>query len=402
MGAAVTTLLLERGEASLHDSFNSDTTSLDSDERADAIINSFYNELRRRHAREREILEDGSCDIPATKWNQQEVYLDYEQFFKAQVASRRHLERHRDWLSGPKCYGDVALHDLVAVQHYIDLDFEDLTLPPEKRRNQDAFFGADGNICEQMLLDVPRCAMKVDGNSFSFSDSSGQDSPGGPEVDQAERMTSRKAYTESVVEAMMQCLRRHGEPPALLVRAVTSVMSQSGLASMERACHSSQVVVSGGTHIVEYELGARQGKAWDVTLSVRKTGFDKCIVWSEWPGEDPDRDGNAQDAPLVVQGSPTSFVSKLCGIRVFMSSCGSRVEADVFKIRKEMSLADDFGQMKTGLKVGLDFSSESEEPEPTEVAYKSETSSSAGRASAANARWPPDPNESWAGRREQD
>mmetsp|Transcript_54388 Transcript_54388/g.174401 ORF Transcript_54388/g.174401 Transcript_54388/m.174401 type:complete len:389 (+) Transcript_54388:61-1227(+) len=336
MGAVLAALFLEPG-APLHDD---ETNSLDASARTELILNSVYNDLQQRHARDREKFEQGSRAVPTRVWNQQEVYLDCEKRTRARAASRKFLERHRDWLSGPTKVGDVALHDLVAVQHYIDLDLEDLSLPESERRNSDSFGGPDGNICEPFLQDATRCSISVDGRRFSFP---ARCAARGLAIskDPAALQMVRQAFIADLTSAVLRSLNRSGPPPPNLVRAVTSAMSQSGLASVERACYSSQVVVSGGDQTVQYRLQSLADNAYDVTLSVHKVRFQECIVCSQF-----------FEDPVTVPCSPKSFVKKACTIRFSVLGDGSGIQADVVKLRKEMCLVNVYGALLTGHALG--------------------------------------------------
>uniref|UniRef100_A0A7S1MNU7 Uncharacterized protein n=1 Tax=Alexandrium catenella TaxID=2925 RepID=A0A7S1MNU7_ALECA len=336
MGAVLAAMFLEPGRA-IGDNGDS---HLDAATRTEHILNSFYSDLQKRHARERECLEEHQgaafTTMLSRKWNQQEVYLDIEKRTQARAASRKYLERHSEWLSGPGKVGDVALHDLVAVQHYIDLDVEDLSLPEDERRNSDAFGGPDGNVCEPFLRDATRCSsIVVDGRKFSFQARCAREGVTQKNTDELQQC--RKAFLDELSQAVMQSLGREGQALPLLVRAVTSAMSQSGLASVERACYSSQVVVCGGDQTVRYKLQQREGNSWDVTLSVQKVGFEDCIICSQF-----------FEDPVTVPCSPKSFVSKACTIRFTVLENNSHVQADVVKLRKEMCLVNVYGSLSTG------------------------------------------------------
>jgi len=332
MGAVLAALFLEPGRPPGGDS------PLDGAARIERILDSFYNDLWQRHALEREHLErHRQHPVHSRKWNQQEVYLDMEKRTRARAASREYLQRHSEWLSGPDKVGDVALHDLVAVQHYIDLDVEDLSLPEAERRNSDAFAGPDGNICDPFLRDATRCnSIMVDGQKFSFHARCaqlGDTSPKNPE----EVQSLRKVFLDDLTGTMLRSLGRGGQANPLLVRAVTSAMSQSGLASVERACYSSQVVVSGGDQTVRYKLHSRGDGSWDVTLSVQKVRFEGCIICSQF-----------FEDPVAVSCSPKSFVSKACTVRFTALEDSDAVRADVIKLRKETRLVNTYGSLDTG------------------------------------------------------
>lgn len=334
MGAVLAALFLET-RPKLGD-YHSDVP-LDAATRAELILDSFYSDLHKRHARERECLERKGGTVQTKKWNQQEVYLDIEKHAQAREASRRYLDRHPEWLEGPDKVGDVALHDLVAVQHYIDLDIEDLSLPANEKRNSDAFAGPDGNICEPFLQDAARCSsIAVDGRKFSFHSRCsrhGITAQKNPE----EVRKLRQAFMDDLANAVVKSLSKKGQANPLLVRAVTSAMSQSGLASVERACYSSQVIVSGGEQNVRYKLVAREDDCWDVTLSVKKVSFDQCIICSQF-----------FEDPATVPCNPKSSVSKACTIRFSAPAGTNSIRADVIKLRKEMCLVNVYGSLVTG------------------------------------------------------
>lgn len=334
MGAILAALFLEPEGPRHQGHWYNRSRNSEFEARAELILNALYGDLHRRHVHERECLErQGPGVVGSTKWNQQEVYLDYEKRTRARAASYRYLERHKEWMCGPNRYDDAALTDLVAVQHYIDLDLEDLLLPAAERRNRDAFGGLGGNVCEPFMRDAPRCRLRVDGRRFSFPARLARRGA----ADAAGLARLRGLFVEDLTRAVLRSLARRGPPPALLVRAVTSTMSQSGLASVERACYSSQVVVSGGEQAVRYSLQAREDGAWDVTLSVQKSRFEECIVCSQF-----------FEDPCAVDCRPESFVSKACSIRFNVPETGSGVQADVFRLHKEMCLQSVYGSLMTG------------------------------------------------------
>merc|ERR1740117_1638765 len=107
------------------------------------------------------------------------------------------------------------------MQHLLEIDSEDASLPEDTRRCEDTC--VDG-VNWQFLLDAARGHYDVSGVAFDYSEVSG----GEPEQDFVDRLVGEV---------------RRATSSGLLAR-VTSAMSQSGLAALERACLC-KVVVSG-------------------------------------------------------------------------------------------------------------------------------------------------------------
>jgi len=303
---------------------------------AEGVVREFYEGQRRRHLRERERLErSGAIGLRGgtAKWNRQELYINRLRMEQAQAASRRHLvARHASWLEGAQRGKGgpsfEALSDIVAMQHFIDVDVEDLSLPEPSRRSEDTF---RGDVCDQFLLDAPRSKYYIEGVEMDLSEESRRHS-----LPQAE-------FCDRLVDAVQSCLGV-GAPPKLL-RAVSSSMSQSGVASMERATSSRgepQVAVSGGDQHTWYSLRAvdePEGRAWDLEMMVRKTGFEQCIIYPS-PLEQP----HSSEDPIPSACSSSSAISKSCRIRYRARGADGEVEADVQELTSEIRLLDDRGR----------------------------------------------------------
>uniref|UniRef100_A0A7S1F7T8 Uncharacterized protein n=1 Tax=Noctiluca scintillans TaxID=2966 RepID=A0A7S1F7T8_NOCSC len=144
-------------------------------------------------------------------------------------------------------------------------------------------------------------------------------------------------FMERIIRALLRCLR--DDAPAVLIRGVSSCMSQSGLASVERACQSPQVIVGGGDQRVHFELSALESlSAWDLRLSVRKFGFKTCIIIPTVDGELCDVD------PMPVICSDSSSLVKGCTVRFTLSLFGSELLVDVLQLQNELKVVDDEGK----------------------------------------------------------
>lgn len=312
---------------------------------AERAMAAFYEEMRLRSERER-LRGAGSRAAPpgSAKWNRQELYLDAERRGRALAASRRHLLGHPGWLQGLLRLGEEELRSIVACQHFLQVDIEDLTLPEGERRSEDTFAGSCGHVSEQLLLDAPRSSYAVDGEEFDFSREMARLGPSSSRSSQ-EASRLQRAFTERLSESVRSCLG--GSPPPLLLRATTTAMSQSGLANVERACEKPHVAVSGGDQLVRYDLRAAGGKGrgpWDLRLSVHKAGFEQCIVC----GPPSELGGQPEMDPTPRMCGPASSILKSCTIRFGVSDAGV-VEGDVIELRSEMHVVDERGQPLPGL-----------------------------------------------------
>jgi len=190
------------------------------------------------------------------KRNRRNMYLDPFKRGEWRERSHRFLERRVDIA---QALSTDALYSAVLMQHLIDLDAADAALPPGRRCSEDGY--RDG-VSGQFLLDAPRGRYTVEGEVFHFA----------------------KAYAQSAedeeafVKRLLAAVRRVS-PPALLAR-VTTTMSQSGLAALERATLC-RAAVSGGAQVVDYTLEEADNGLHErvlVTLQVNRRGFSEYVI----------------------------------------------------------------------------------------------------------------------------
>jgi len=194
---------------------------------------------------------------------------------------------------------------------------------------------AGGNFSDQMIRDVTRSTFEVDKEIFNFAAEAAA-----AKLTMEDHATEVEAlerdFMERIIRALLRCLR--DDAPAVLIRGVSSCMSQSGLASVERACQSPQVIVGGGDQRVHFELSALESlSAWDLRLSVRKFGFKTCIIIPTVDGELCDVD------PMPVICSDSSSLVKGCTVRFTLSLFGSELLVDVLQLQNELKVVDDEG-----------------------------------------------------------
>eukprot|EP00928_Gymnodinium_smaydae_P056842 TRINITY_DN40151_c0_g1_i2.p1 TRINITY_DN40151_c0_g1~~TRINITY_DN40151_c0_g1_i2.p1 ORF type:complete len:450 (-),score=102.02 TRINITY_DN40151_c0_g1_i2:462-1778(-) len=325
------------------------------DRQAERILALFYDnefetQFEARQRLERNLSDRGLSRPPPSesgflgKWNRQELQLQPALRASALHASRRHLAKHREeW----RRLSDEELWRCIGTQHHVSTDVEDMQLPKEKRRSDDRYGGPDGSFNEQFLLDCCRGTYVIDGQRFDFSESlraRGLDLNRRP-LPELEELKSE--FVKEICAALQRCLGACASvttaaSTTLMMRAITTEMSQSGMANLERAWGDPQVAVCGGESTLYYELcasqegiGAASTQAWDLELSVRKTGFEMCLVC--------DGDNSPQ-----IACSANSFLSKAARIRFQVSDLGDgRVDiaADVFHVGGETHISDECGRL---------------------------------------------------------
>eukprot|EP00439_Symbiodinium_sp_Y106_P080145 s1297_g18.t3 len=237
----------------------------------------------------------------------EELYLNSERLGTAKDASRQHLLRHPQLFSGHQRLQQEELLELLAMQHFLWIDLADLDADPAARCSEDRFTGPENSVCEQLLLDAPRELFVIDGVEYDFASTvRGQSDVNGNDLE-----LMKSDFCDQVVSAISRCL---GAQRKQLMRAVTSALSQSGLAHLEAASAALQVAVSGGEQDVRFELRSLSADGpWEVELYVRKANFHQCIVYESPSGSMPEAAEAAESSPRTC--SPSSFFTKSCRIR---------------------------------------------------------------------------------------
>lgn len=295
------------------------------------VVEKLFEAQTRKYQGERDRLQRGKGAKSFARWNKQELYLNEESRERAKAASQQHLQRHPElWRLSSN-----ELLEIVALQHLLWIDLEDLSLPADERRSEDAFTGEDAAVCEQLLLDAPRELFVIDGVEFHFA----REAPEmhGAHLDGNDLEILKRQFGDRVVAAIRAAISSGARASVLLMRAVTSALSQSGLAHLEQACAALQLAVSGGEQEVRFELRpCAPGGPWELELFVRKANFQQCIIYSSGGNDVPE-----DSSPRAC--SPSSFFLKSCRIRYSVTEDGA-VQLDVLGIQQEHQLVDVNGE----------------------------------------------------------
>lgn len=191
--------------------------------------------------------------------NRRQVYLDLAARSNWQNHSWSFLSRRSDLATSE------SLYSIIAMQHFLELDIEDTRLPPERRCSADVF---SGDVNDQFMLDASRSRYQVNGEAFSYADRHTEE--------------TKTDFIARLLNAL-----RHASPPTLL-QSITTVMSQSGLAALERASLC-DIAVCGGNLVTTFDLVTDTSDAREaqVTLEVHRHGFSEYLAGSSGDGTAP-------------------------------------------------------------------------------------------------------------------
>jgi len=185
------------------------------------------------------------------------------------------------------------------LQHFVSEDTSDFYRPETHRKHSDAFEGVltDG-VNSQLVKDAHRSEFSVDGRSFCL-----QDLPqhGDNDTNEERRNTIARFQTEFVMALETYLLAfssRRGLSPLgtrRLVQAVTTQMSQAGLANLDRGSQATRYFV--GSHGLDqrtaYNISTMHsnelGESLKLSILCMKTGFSQYLEKDEllrMPGVD--------------------------------------------------------------------------------------------------------------------
>eukprot|EP00930_Biecheleria_cincta_P083963 TRINITY_DN73463_c0_g1_i1.p1 TRINITY_DN73463_c0_g1~~TRINITY_DN73463_c0_g1_i1.p1 ORF type:complete len:384 (-),score=37.59 TRINITY_DN73463_c0_g1_i1:32-1144(-) len=223
------------------------------------LIAAFFGSLTEAARQEQERVSlPYVCDTNARR-NRRDTYLNSRTRTHWEARALCHLARCKDIAV---TLSTEALYSAVAMQHLLELDVADLSLPSESRCSDDSFICGVNN---QFLLDAPRCRYTVDSEVFHL----------------AAKGNAARSNSGDLADAFASRLTRAIQrvTPPLLLERVTTMMSQSGLAALERASLC-DLAVSGGPQKVEYSLDKDPANPDSVllTMQVKKTGFSEFLI----------------------------------------------------------------------------------------------------------------------------
>ncbi|CAE7449621.1 nipblb [Symbiodinium microadriaticum] len=268
------------------------------------------------------------------KANREALYLDPTHRDRWEKLSRSFLERALERMQADEAPDVCELRRLAALQHFLEVDIADLYLPAHQRCSEDSYLPEPlCDVCVQLLMDVTRGVYVVQGTRYDFEVAlaeSGLDvEKQSLEVETLKEVFSSKVAADvrrHLTESDAGHMARRGANQ--LVQAVTALLTQSGLANIERAC-GEQVIVSGGDQELYFELKQGPPRCWDLVLSCKKTNFTSFMLNSR------------SDAMEVLACSPSSRIERFAVIRLMAQLQSLSVE--VLEFRSEVELQNELG-----------------------------------------------------------
>ncbi|CAL1126085.1 unnamed protein product [Cladocopium goreaui] len=233
------------------------------------------------------------------------------------------------------------LQRLVALQHFLEVDVADLHLPAEQRCSEDQYFERAPleDVCMQFLMDVTRGVYILEGSRYEFEEVLAKSGLNIEEesllVEQLKEDFSHKVAADlrrRLVESSAGKLAENQAGYNVLVRGATSLLSQSGLANVERACDA-QLVVSGGDQELIFELKRAEDEAesWDFILTCEKTNFNGFM--STEGGE-----------TRFFHCSSNSRIFRSAVVRMTVEEKYPPLSIEVLELRSETELLDEMDQ----------------------------------------------------------
>jgi len=226
---------------------------------ADAVLEALYWSFLSSAEREKLQSQRLKINETAAKQQRREIYLNARRQRTWRKRSKAFLARHP---SLPQQVSSRVLYSILAMQHLLERDIVDLSLPAEQRCSEDTY--TDDGVNDQFLMDAARGRFVVEKEVFNFAEAS------------EATAEAEDDFVARLVVAVRACC------PEPLLPAVTTVMCQSGLAALEKASLCS-TAVSGGVQEVDYELWTeeasdqRDSQVLKLQLQVRRSGFREYL-----------------------------------------------------------------------------------------------------------------------------
>jgi len=264
---------------------------------AKSVIRDVFSELEAQCVEERCHYEDAGMTPPRQKANIWATYTNKARLQRFAADSLDFVRQHAECRM--RSLSVAQLRFLVLLQHFVSEDTSDFYRPEAWRKHQDAFEGVltDG-VNSQLVKDAHRSEFSVDGRSFSLRDlpQHGED-----EINEERRHAISKFQTELVMALetylLAFCSRKGLSPSGTkrLVQAVTTQMSQAGLANLDRGSQATRYFV--GSHGLNqqtaYNLSTMHshefGESLKLSILCMKTGFCQYLEKDEllrMPGVD--------------------------------------------------------------------------------------------------------------------
>jgi hypothetical protein len=214
------------------------------------IIKEVYQELEIKNMEDRNSYEKAGLCASTQRSNVWETYTDKERLRAFAAQSMEFVRTHPDCRM--RNLTTKQLRFLVMLQHFISEDTSDFYRPECERKHMDSFEGVNTDaVNSQLVKDAHRSEWSIEGRSFSLQQG---DSAGGSTVrlsveEQKQRITRfQRELVAALEDHLLGFCRRRGLTSVAtkrLLQAVTTQMSQCGLANLDRSSEAAKYFVHG-------------------------------------------------------------------------------------------------------------------------------------------------------------
>jgi hypothetical protein len=245
---------------------------------------------------------------------------------------------------------EMQLRFLVLLQHLVVEDTHDFYRPESLRKHQDAFEGIlTQSVNSQLIKDAHRSEWSVDGSTFSLQEKFASGKFSATEDRKLVIARFQQELVKALEEHLLGFCKRRGLSELStrqLLQAVTTQMSQCGLANLDRSSQAAKYFVSGQglDQRTAYSLSTMDagalGECLKLSLLCMKTGFSQYHteetlgLGSRVPAVSSlsvstlQSCSVAQPVPVLESGPkscrPTSYLYQYATLRFAPGSCASQ------------------------------------------------------------------------------
>lgn len=245
------------------------------------LMHEALSELMNQCLEEEEQYVRTQTEPPQKKRNRWACYTKRESVDAFMDASVRFVQQH------PECRLRVLLPEqmrfLCLLQHLVTEDTADVFRPEEDRKHTDSFEGVlTKDVNSQLVKDAHRSEWTVEGMSFSMQGELSERTFQAAEERKRLIANFQKELVESLETLLLDFGKRRGlshEGQLKLIQAISTQMSQCGLANLDRSSQASKIFVSGQgleqrtTYNVSVMDLGQPSECLKLSLLCMKTGF---------------------------------------------------------------------------------------------------------------------------------
>ena len=249
---------------------------------AKSVICDVYRELERRCHEEQRQYEESGTQPSQQKFNFWSTYTNKARLQQFTSDSMAFVQKNPECRSRP--LSGKQLRFLILLQHLVSEDCFDVTRPERLRKHQDLFEGVlTDSISSQLVEDAHRCEFSIEGRSFSLQEVLQKE---GRQEERKKRIAQFQSELVHALETYLIsfCAKKGLSPVGSkrLMQAVTTQMSQAGLANIDRGSEASRYFVGsqGLDQRIAYNLSTMyipDQEALKLSILCMRTGFTQYL-----------------------------------------------------------------------------------------------------------------------------